>query len=73
MKVATGTVVNGKVVVEGEILAGGETVTGLLRESSETFELTREDESEILESIASIGRGEFISGEELSERLRRFG
>jgi hypothetical protein len=73
MRVATGTVVDGKVVVEGETLAEGETVTVLLRESSETFELTPEDEAEILESIASIDRGEFISGEELLERIRRFG
>lgn len=73
MKVATGTVVDGKVVVEGEALAEGETVTVLLRESSETFELTPEEEGEILDSIASIERGEFVSGEELLERLRRFG
>ncbi len=73
MKVATGTVVDGKVVVEGETLAEGETVTVLLRESSEAFELTPEEEGEILESITSIERGEFISGEELLERLRRFG
>lgn len=73
MKVATGTVVDGKVVVEGETLAEGETVPVLLCESSETFELAPEEEDEILESIASIERGQFISGEQLLERLRRFG
>ena len=73
MKVATGPVVDGKIVVEGTTLAEGETVNVLLRESSETFELTPAEESEILESIASIERGEFISGEQLLERLRRFG
>jgi hypothetical protein len=73
VKVTTGTVVDGKVVVEGETLAEGETVTVLLREGSETFELTPEDEVEILASIASIERSEFISGVELLERLRRFG
>ena len=73
MKVATGTVVDGKVVVEGETLAEGETVTVLLREKSEAFELTPEEEDELLDSIASIERGEFISGEQLLERLRRFG
>jgi len=73
MKIATGTVVDGKVVVEGESLAEGETVTVLLRENSETFELTPEEEDEILESIAAIERGQFISGEQLQERLRRFG
>ena len=73
MKIATGTVVDGKVVVEGETLAEGETVTVLLREKTETFELTPKDESEILRSIAEIERGEFVSGEQLLERLRRFG
>lgn len=73
MKVATGTVVDGKVVVEGEVLAEGSTVTVVLREADETFELSSEDEAELLESIAAIERGEFISGEQLLERLRRFG
>ena len=73
MKVATGTVVDGKVVVEGEALAEGSTVTVVLREDNETFELTSDDEAELLESIAAIERGEFISGEQLLERLRRFG
>ena len=73
MKVATGTVVDGKVVVEGEALAEGSTVTVVLREDDETFELTAEEEAELLASIAEIERGEFISGEKLLERLRRFG
>jgi hypothetical protein len=73
MKVATGTVVDGKVVVEGETLAEGSTVTVVLREGDETFDLTADEEAELLASIAQIERGEFISGEELLERLRRFG
>lgn len=73
MKVATGIVVNGKVVVEGEALAEGATVTVVLREADETFDLTPEEEKELLASIAAIERGEFISGEQLLERLRQFG
>ena len=73
MKVATGTVIGGKVVVEGETLAEGEAVTVVLREDGETFELSPEDEAELLESIAAIERGEFISAEQLLDRLRRFG
>ena len=73
MKIATGTVVDGKVVVEGESLTEGATVTVLLREEEEAFELTPDEEKELLESIAEIERGEFISGEQLLERLRRFG
>lgn len=73
MKIATGTVVDGKVVIEGEALAEGSTVTVLLREDQEAFVLSPEDETELLESIAAIERGESISGEQLLERLRRYG
>ena len=73
MKVATGIVVEGKVMVEGESLPEGSTVTVLLRDDEEAFELTPEEEAELLDSIAQIERGEFVSGEQLLERLRRFG
>jgi hypothetical protein len=73
MKIATGTVVEGKVVVEGETLIEGSTVSVLLRDDEETFALTPEEESELLNSIAEIERGEYVSGEQLLERLRRFG
>lgn len=73
MRVATGTVVDGKVVVEGEALAEGSTVTVVLRDADESFDLTPEEEAELLASIAAIERGEFFSGNQLLERLRRFG
>jgi hypothetical protein len=73
MKITTGIVVDGKVVVEGESLAEGSTVTVLLRDNEEAFELTPADEEELLDSIAQIEGGEFVSGEQLLERLRRFG
>ena len=73
MKVATGTVVDGKVVVEGARLAEGTTVTVMIRDDEETFTLNNADELELLESVAAIERGDFISGAELLERLRRFG
>ena len=73
MKVATGTVIDGKVVVEGEALAEGSTVTVVLREDDEAFDLTLEEEAELLESIAAIERGEFVSGEQLLQRLRQIG
>ena len=60
-------------MVEGTALAEGSTVTVMLRESDDTFTLRPEDENELLESIAAIERGEFVSGEELLERLCRFG
>jgi hypothetical protein len=73
MKITTGIVVDGKVVVEGESLAEGSTVTVLLRDNEEAFELTPGEEEELLDSIAQIEGGEFVSGEQLLERLRRFG
>ncbi|HKY28398.1 MAG TPA: hypothetical protein VJM12_10715 [Pyrinomonadaceae bacterium] len=73
MKVATGTVIDGKVVVEGAPLAEGSNVTVMLRDDEETFTLNNADELELLESIAAIEREDFISGDELLERLRRFG
>ena len=73
MKVATGTVIDGKVVVEGESLAEGTKVTVVLREDEESFDLTPEEERELLASIAEIERGEYITADELLERLRRFG
>ena len=73
MKVATGTVIDGKVVVEGESLAEGTKVTVVVREDDESFDLTPEEEAELLASIAEIERGEYITAEELLERLRRFG
>jgi len=73
MKVATGTVVDGKVVVEGESLAEGSKVTVILREDEESFDLTPEEEAELLASIAEIERGDYITADDLLERLRRFG
>ena len=71
MQLATGTVVDGKVVVEGDPLPEGAVVTILAREADETFEVSPELEAELLESIAQADRGETISAEEMLERLRR--
>ena len=70
MQLATGTVVGGKVVVEGDPLPEGTVVTILAREADETFEVPPELESELLESIAQAERGETISADELLKRLR---
>lgn len=71
MQLATGIVIDGKVVVEGEPLPEGTVVTILAREADETFEVPPELEAELLESIAEADRGETISADELFERLRR--
>ena len=71
MKVATGRVVEGKVVLEGEPLAEGSVVTVVAREDDETFEVSLEEERALLEAIAQADRGQVVSWEELREQLRR--
>jgi hypothetical protein len=71
MKVATGRIVGGKVVLEGEPLAEGSVVTVVAREDSETFEVSPEEERALLEAIAQADRGQVVSWEALREQLRR--
>lgn len=73
MKVATGKVIGGKVVIEGEPLAEGSVVTVVTREGDETFDVSPEEEKALLAAIAQAERGEVVSWEELREQLRRFG
>jgi hypothetical protein len=71
MKIATGKVVGGKVVVDGMPLDEGESVTVLARDGENGFALSPEDEAEMLLSIAEADRGETISAEEVLEKLAR--
>ena len=71
MKHATGTVVGGKVVLDGQPFPEGMVVTVLAKESTDTFTLPPELEEELIESLAEAERGETISAEELLQQLRR--
>jgi hypothetical protein len=71
MQLATGTVVGGMIIVEGEPLRNGTVVTTLARDPHDNFEVPPELEAELLESIAEADRGETISADELLRRLRR--
>jgi hypothetical protein len=73
MQVTTGTVVGGKVVIEGVHLSEGSVVAVLSREPGEPFTLSPEDEDELLAALAEIERGEFISADAVLESLRKFG
>lgn len=73
MQVTTGTVIEGKVVVEGVSLVEGSVVTVLSREPDEPLALSPQDEEELLAAKAEIERGEFVSAAELLESLRRYG
>ena len=66
-----GTVIDGKVVVEGDALPEGSAVRVILPLDDEPVELTDEDWTELQEAVAEIERGEYITGEELLADLRR--
>ncbi len=71
MKIATGRVVGGKVVVEGDALEEGASVTVLSRDGESGFTLSPEEEAELLLSIAEADRGDTISSEEVLAKLAR--
>ena len=71
MKVLTGTVVEGKIVVEGEPLTDGSKVTVIAREDEETFRLSPEQEAEILGAISEIEQGKGIDGRRFLEELEK--
>jgi hypothetical protein len=71
MKFATGRVIEGKVVLEGEPLGEGTVVTVVVGDDEQTFEVSDEDEEALLAAIAQADRGQVISWEELRTQLRR--
>lgn len=73
MRVATGTVVSGKVVLNGSAIADGTDVYVLTRDVDESPTLSPEELAELEAGIAEADRGEMISGQEFLEHLRRHG
>jgi hypothetical protein len=71
MKMATGKVVGGKVVLEGVSLEEGTSVTVLAKDEEGGFDLTPEQEAELLLSIAEADRGKTVSAEEVLGKLAR--
>ena len=69
MQIASGKVVNGRVIVEAELPEGAD-VTLIALDGEETFEVSAELEAILLEPIAQGRRGETISAEELLRELR---
>lgn len=63
--------VDGRVVVQGVALAEGARVTVLTRGADERFTLSPEEEDELVEALAEIERGEFVSLEQLLASLPR--
>ena len=69
MRIATGKVVAGKVVVDGSPFEEGAQVTVIAADDTETFELGREDEEALLAAIAEANRGESVDGVVLVAKL----
>ena len=69
MKIATGTVTHGTIVVEGQPFAEGEKVTVLSHSESEPFRVTPEEKRLLLESMAQADRGEFVDVDDLLAEL----
>jgi hypothetical protein len=70
MRITQGTVVAGRIELEGEPLPEGTRVTVIAREGDESFTLNPEQEAELLLSIAEIDRGEVVDIDELIRELR---
>jgi len=72
MQVVTGTVVEGKVVLEGASLPEGTVVTILAKDSAATVRLPPSLQAELEEALDEADRDEGISGDELLEKLRKY-
>lgn len=70
MRVTSGKVVSGHIVLEGEPLPDGSVVTVLAREIDESFELDATAEAELLLSLAEADRGELIPAEDVMQTFR---
>ena len=73
MQIASGTIVGGKVIVEGLSLPEGTVVTILARGDEVAVRLPPDQEAALLEALDDDDREEGISADELFARLRRFG
>lgn len=69
MRVMRGKVVGGQIVVEGEPLKEGSTVTVLFQEEG-TFKLNATDKAALLAAIAEADRGEGLDADEVLSQLR---
>ena len=69
MQIATGTVIDGKIVLEGVPLAEGAVVAVVTRGADESFTLTEAQEDELLAAMDEIEDGEYVTLEDLPQSL----
>ncbi|MEK6375182.1 MAG: hypothetical protein AABO58_21115 [Acidobacteriota bacterium] len=70
MRVTSGRVVSGQIILEGEPLPDGVVVTILARDADESFELDAAAEAELLLSLAEADRGELIPADDVLRVFR---
>ncbi len=68
MRITKGKVVDGQVIVEGDPLNEGSTVTILVSDET-TFRLNAEDEAALLQVIAGADQNNLISGEDVIKKI----
>lgn len=73
MQVVTGTVVEGKVVLEGVSLPEGTVVTVLAKGPQASVRLPPNLQAELEDALAEADREEGIPGDELIEKLGKYG
>jgi hypothetical protein len=73
MRIATGKVVAGKVVVDGLPLEEGATVTVIAAEDTESFELSSAEGAALLASIVEADGGDLVDADEVVAELGRSG
>ena len=71
MRIATGKVIKGKLELDGDALEEGATVTVLVPEPDETFELNPSEEAALEESLKQAAQGQFVDAEALLRELRQ--
>ncbi len=73
MRIATGTVVSGRVILNDSEFLDGTAVVVVSREQEDKVHLSLEELAELEAGLAEIDRDETISGDALFARLRQHG
>ncbi len=68
MRISKGKVVGGQVVVEGDPLDEGSTVTVLVSDEH-TFTLNSEDEAALIQAIAEADRDDLVHGDDVIKNI----
>ena len=73
MKICTGTVVKGTIIVDDPAFTDGTDVFILTRECDDQVHLSPEELAELEAGIQEAERGEMVPGDEFFAHLRRYG